>query len=179
MNSLNQLLPAYGGTNYLYKTNPILSACGGFRNDYNHSEYEELQRTMNYELLSKQSQNKPNFTRRSFGGLVRLLPACGRIAVSDSCILLIFPFYFSLFPFPKHLTHCQITTYEKQAPKFSTIQAIWLTIQRYFESNSRVIRDNSRAIREQFNHHSRFIRHSCGGFIRRRRDNWRYGVSHP
>ena len=28
----------------------------------------------------------------------------------------------------KHLTLCQIITYEKQAPKFSTIQAIWRTI---------------------------------------------------
>ena len=28
----------------------------------------------------------------------------------------------------KHLTLCQIITYKKQTPKFSTIQAIWRTI---------------------------------------------------
>jgi hypothetical protein len=46
----------------------------------------------------------------------------------------------------KHLTLCQIITYKKQTPKFSTIQAIWRTI----GAISRVIRDNSRAIQEQF-----------------------------
>jgi hypothetical protein len=50
----------------------------------------------------------------------------------------------------KHLTPCQITTYEKQAPKFSTIQAIWRTIQLYFESDSRQFENNSRAIRDNW-----------------------------
>jgi len=51
----------------------------------------------------------------------------------------------------KHLTLCQIITYEKQTPKFSTIQAIWRTIgaisrafRVLFESDSRAIRDNWR-----------------------------------
>jgi len=48
----------------------------------------------------------------------------------------------------RHLTLCQTITYEKQASKFGTIQAIWRTIQRYFESISITIRDNSRAIRD-------------------------------
>jgi hypothetical protein len=46
----------------------------------------------------------------------------------------------------KQLTLCPTIAYEKQTPKFSTIQAIWRTI----GAISRVIRDNSRAIREQF-----------------------------
>jgi len=54
----------------------------------------------------------------------------------------------------KHLTLCQITTYEKTTPQFGTIQAIWLTIQLHFERYSSTIRDNSSIIR----------------------DNWRYGM---
>jgi len=57
----------------------------------------------------------------------------------------------------KHLTLFLIITYEKPTPQFSTIQAIWRTIRRYFESYSRQFESNSRAIR----------------------DNWRYSASHP
>jgi len=48
----------------------------------------------------------------------------------------------------KCLTLFQIMAYEKQTPKFSIIQAIWRTIQRYFESISRVIRYNSSIIQD-------------------------------
>jgi hypothetical protein len=45
---------------------------------------------------------------------------------------------------------------QNQPRKISTIQAIWRTIRRYFESDSRQFESNSRAIR----------------------DNWRYGLRH-
>jgi len=47
-----------------------------------------------------------------------------------SFYLSLFAFYFLLFTFYyfKYLTLCQIITYEKQTPQFSSIQAIWRTI---------------------------------------------------
>jgi hypothetical protein len=44
--------------------------------------------------------------------------------------LLLLPFSFSLLTFLSNLTLSQVTSYEKQTPKFSTIRAIWRTIQR-------------------------------------------------
>jgi len=50
----------------------------------------------------------------------------------------------------KHLTLCQIITYEKQTPKFSTIQAIWRTIGAISRAFRVLSESDSRVIREQF-----------------------------